>query len=97
MRKTNGKPPKAALLRMAATLLVLALVLPASGCAKENKYVNVGVEMSTAGMSLYLTNTVNGFQRISNYVVFSPSSLRSPFSSRCARLRKNLSWIPFPP
>ena len=53
--------------------LVLAVVLLSAGCAKENKYVNVGVEMSTAGMSLYLTNTVNGFRKVSNYVFF-PSS-----------------------
>ena len=52
--------------RAAAAALALALallLLSATGCAKENKYVNVGVEMSTAGMSLYLTNTVNGFQK----------------------------------
>ena len=57
----------------AAALLALTILGLSAGCAKENKYVNVGVEMSTAGMSLYLTNTVNGFQRISNYVFFSPS------------------------
>ena len=60
--------------RAAAALIALAiLLLTFPGCAKENKYVNVGVEMSTAGMSLYLTNTVNGFRKISNYVFFSPS------------------------
>ncbi len=67
LRRRIGK------VRIAAVLLVLASVLLSAGCAKENKYVNVGVEMSTAGMSLYLTNTVNGFQKVSNYVFF-PSS-----------------------
>ena len=60
-------------LSAAAVLIALAILVLFPGCAKENKYVNVGVEMSTAGMSLYLTNTVNGFQRVSNYVFF-PSS-----------------------
>lgn len=53
--------------------LVLVLVLVLSlciGCGKENKYVNVGVEMSTAGLSLYLTNTAVGLEKISNYVYF---------------------------
>ncbi len=58
---------------LTALLLIMNAAL-ASGCAKENKYVNIGVEMSTAGMSLYLTNTVNGFQKLSNYVFFAESS-----------------------
>lgn len=53
----------------AAVILVLVLVLCA-GCAKENKYVNVGVEMSTAGLSLYLTNTAAELEKISTYVFF---------------------------
>ena len=57
----------------AAALILLMITVFASGCAKENKYVNLGVEMSTAGMSLYLTNTVNAFQKISNYVFFAES------------------------
>ena len=61
--------------KITALCVVLVLtVLLCAGCAKENKYVNLGVEMSTAGMSLYLTNTVNGFQKISNYVFFAESS-----------------------
>ena len=60
--------------RAAAAVLAAVLLLLSVGCAKENKYVNVGVEMSTAGMSLFLTNTVNGFQKVSSYVFFSPSS-----------------------
>lgn len=66
----NGKKIR----RAAAAAFALAVLLLFAGCAKENKYVNVGVETSTAGMSLYLTNTVNGFQKVSNYVFFSPSS-----------------------
>ena len=62
-------------LRAAAGAMALLTVLWLfAGCAEENKYVNVGVEMSTAGLSLYLTNTVNGFQKISSYVFFSSSS-----------------------
>ncbi len=60
--------------KIAAALLVAFIMAALSGCAKENKYVNVGVEMSTAGLSLYLTNTVNGFQKISNYVFFANSA-----------------------
>ena len=43
-------------IKVFALILVCTLLL--AGCGKENKYVNVGVNMSTAGMSLYLTNTV---------------------------------------
>ena len=56
----------------AALAAVLALTLLA-GCAKENKYVRLGVEMSTAGMSLYLTNTAVGPEKLSNYVFFAES------------------------
>ena len=72
--KRTLKSARHGILRVAAAALALLFVLPFAGCAKENKYVNVGVGMSTSGMSLYLTNTVNGFQKISNYVFFSPSS-----------------------
>lgn len=55
-----------------SVLLILVLVLTlCTGCAKENKYVNVGVEMSTAGLSLYLTNTAQKLESISTYVFFS--------------------------
>lgn len=53
----------------ALTLILGMFVL--TGCAKENKYVNVGVEMSTAGLSLYLTNTAKELEKISTYVFFS--------------------------
>lgn len=52
-----------------AVILVFVLVL-CVGCGKENKYVNVGVEMSTPGLSLYLTNTAVGLEKISTYVFF---------------------------
>lgn len=52
-------------------VIVLVLVMAlATGCAKENKYVNVGVEMSTPGLSLYLTNAAAGLEKISTYVFF---------------------------
>ena len=78
----------------AAVLIVSALLLSASGCAKENKYVNVGVEMSTAGMSLYLTNTVNGFQKVSNYVFFSPSPRDSVDKIRQAKQGIDITYLP---
>ena len=78
MRKNNGRMNSAGLRRRARRVIAAAVVLMiavlSTGCAKENKYVNLGVEMSTAGMSLYLTNTVNSFQKISNYVFFAESS-----------------------
>ena len=60
--------------RITAVIMTVFVMTLLAGCAKENKYVNIGVDMSTAGMSLYLTNTVNGFQTISNYVFFSGSA-----------------------
>ena len=72
-RTTGRKKVRHAALRTLLFPVLLMSLLLCAGCASENKYVNVGVEMSTAGMSLYLTNTVNGFQKVSNYVFFSPS------------------------
>lgn len=56
------------------TVLIASLILAVltiSGCGKENKYVNVGIEESTPGLSLYLTNTAKGLEKISTYVFFS--------------------------
>ena len=76
-----------------AALLVLVMLF-VSGCAKENKYVNVGVEMSTAGLSLYLTNTVNSFQSISSYVFFSPSSQDSLDKIRQEKQGIDITYLP---
>lgn len=58
--------------RLFAIILVVCIAgTMLTGCGKENKYVNVGVEMSTAGMSLFLTNTAQELQKISTYVFFS--------------------------
>ncbi len=74
-KNTVGGANKGKRARYAAAVLILLMVTVfTAGCAKENKYVNLGVEMSTAGMSLYLTNMVNSFQKISNYVFFAESS-----------------------
>lgn len=52
-------------------IITLALVLTIlTGCGKENKYVNVGVGMSTPGLSLYLTNTAVELEKIATYVFF---------------------------
>ena len=64
MKSRAGMNSLKRMLRGAAALLALSILFLSAGCAKENKYVNVGVDMSTAGMSLYLNNTVNGFQQI---------------------------------
>lgn len=60
--------------RIIALVLVIAVLgILLCSCGEENKYVNVGVEMSTAGLSLYLTNTANNLEKISTYVYFSQS------------------------
>ena len=86
----NGKKIR----RAAAAAFALAVLLLFAGCAKENKYVNVGVETSTAGMSLYLTNTVNGFQKVSNYVFFSPSSVDSLERLRQEKQGIDVTYLP---
>lgn len=52
-------------------LLAVMMMLLLTGCGKENKYVNMGVEMSTDGISLCLTGYTNSLQNVSNYVFFS--------------------------
>ena len=88
------KPKRRTLMRIALSVLILLTSLIPAGCAKENKYVNVGVEMSTAGMSLYLTNTVQGFQKISNYVFFSPSSQDSLDKIRQDKQGIDITYLP---
>lgn len=53
---------------LALCLVALLLLGSLCACGKENKYVNVGVEMSVPGMSLYLTNTANKLESISTYM-----------------------------
>ena len=91
--KLNASFIRAAKRSFYAVLFVL-IMLSVSGCAKENKYVNVGVEMSTAGMSLYLTNTVNGFQKISSYVFFSQSSQESLDKIRQEKQGIDITYLP---
>lgn len=57
------------LLILAFSLVLVMLLF--TGCGKENKYVNVGVEMSTSGLSLYLTNEAKKLGSVSTYVLFS--------------------------
>ncbi len=52
------------------TLCLLLVILLFAGCGKENKYVNVGVEESTAGLSLYLTNVAKSLGGVSTYAFF---------------------------
>ena len=92
---TEGRNQKRRRVRLVPVLAIAAAVVFCfAGCAKENKYVNVGVEMSTAGMSLYLTNTVNGFQKISNYVFFSPSSEASLDKLRQEKQGIDITYLP---
>lgn len=57
---------------LTALLAVLAVCL-LTGCGKENKYVNMGVQMSTDGISLCLIGYTESRQSVSNYVFFSGS------------------------
>ncbi len=56
-----------------ASFVICLILLAAlfSGCAKENKYVNVGVYYSTDALSLYLSGAANSLLKGSTYVYFS--------------------------
>lgn len=54
---------------MALCLILVMLVF--TGCGKENKLVNAGLEESTAGMSLFLTNKAKGFESMTTYIFLS--------------------------
>lgn len=58
---------------IALTICLILVVGLFSGCAKENKYVNVGVYYSTDALSLYLSGTANSLLNVSTYVYFSDS------------------------
>ena len=64
------------------------------GCGKENKYVYIGVDMSTPGMSLYLTYTANGFKKVSNYVFFPESAEESIEKIRMAKQGIDITYLP---
>ncbi|MCR5310268.1 MAG: hypothetical protein K6E32_02475 [Lachnospiraceae bacterium] len=74
--------------------LILVCTLLFSGCGKENKYVNVGVNMSTAGMSLYLTNTVQGFSKVSSYVLFAENSEEAVERVRMKKHGIDITYLP---
>ena len=77
--------------------LILSILLSAlllTGCGKENKYVNVGVNMTTPGMSLYLTNVANELQKISTYVFFAESSEDSIEKISLDKQGIDLSYLP---
>ncbi len=75
-------------------LLVITIILIGTGCGKENKYVNVGVNMSTEGLSLYLTNTANKFKNVSTYVFFSGSSEESMEKLCLKKQGIDLTYLP---
>lgn len=52
-------------------ICLVLLVAAFSGCAKENKYVNLGVYYSTDALSLYLSGAANSLLNVSTYVYFS--------------------------
>lgn len=56
---------------IAFVICLVLLVVPFSGCAKENKYVNLGVYYSTDALSLYLSGVANSLLKVSTYVYFS--------------------------
>lgn len=92
--KTPGLISKHGLQRTGMAFVIMLVILITAGCAKENKYVNIGVNMSTAGMSLYLTNTVNGFEKISNYVYFATSSQDSLDKIRQEKQGIDITYLP---
>lgn len=56
---------------IAFVICLVLLVIPLSGCAKENKYLNLGVYYSTDALSLYLSGVANSLLKVSTYVYFS--------------------------
>lgn len=56
--------------RILVIALCIALSIMLVGCGKENKYVNMGVDMSTDGINLMLTGYTHSLQTVSNYVFF---------------------------
>ncbi len=79
-------------LSFALIMVMMLAILP--GCGKENKYVNVGVNMSTAGMSLYLTNVANGLKKISTYVLFAKSSEEAVDRVRTDNHAIDITYLP---
>ena len=75
-------------------MLIFVAMLALSGCAKENKYVNAGVNMSTAGMSLYLTDVANGFLKVSSYVFFAGSSEEALDKIRLEKQGIDITYLP---
>jgi hypothetical protein len=58
--------------RIIAIVFCFVLILCTfSGCAKENKYINLGAYYSTDSLSLYLTGVANSLLKVSTYVYFS--------------------------
>ncbi len=94
VRRTSGLISNYGLRRTGMAFVIMLIILLTAGCAKENKYVNIGVNMSTAGMSLYLTNTVNGFEKISNYVYFATSSQDSLDKIRQEKQGIDITYLP---
>lgn len=56
--------------RLLVIAICVLLALTFAGCGKENKYVKMGVNDGTDGMSLMLTGYTHSLQGVSNYVFF---------------------------
>lgn len=56
--------------RLLVITICVLLALTFTGCGKENKYVKMGVNDTTGGMSLMLTGYTHSLQGVSNYVFF---------------------------
>lgn len=80
--------------RLSFALIIVMMLAILPGCGKENKYVNVGVNMSTAGMSLYLTNVANGLKKISTYVLFAKSSEEAVDRVRTDNHAIDITYLP---
>ena len=90
-----GKTSRAGVKACVVPVMLITIVMLAfSGCAKENKYVNAGVNMSTAGMSLYLTDVANGFLNVSSYVFFAESSEEALDKIRQEKQGIDITYLP---
>ncbi len=91
---TNFKMGSKHIKRSLSLVIIAVLLVFGIGCGKENKYVNIGVNMSTEGMSTYLTYTANGFKKVSNYVFFSESSEASLDKIRMEKQGIDITYLP---
>ncbi len=97
MKNNRNKDHNNILHNLKCLVLAAAVLLTTvfgAGCGKENKYVRVGVSMSTEGISLYLTSLAKGFKKVSDYVFFSESTEESLEKLRNDKQGIDIAYIP---